>query len=224
MLRRPRMRPMARQLGRQRLFQSSSGENYAYCRQVSPVSACMRQGACIHLCPAFCQRWFDCSHAAHSDVSLYAAVAVGVACTGIGEHPAAPLQIERVPVCRNALLSPGMARTHQPAFPSGLLSRRYLLDSRCSSPTQLFSSPPELFFAFCKRREAQKPQRRLVFPVLTCRYSMLTQLHTHEHTHTHTHTHTNTHTYAHARKPMYTYICICTHARTHERTHARTHT
>jgi hypothetical protein len=148
-------------------------------------------------------------------VSLYAAVAVGVACTGIGEHPAAPLQIERVPVCRNALLSPGMARTHQPAFPSGLLSRRYLLDSRCSSPTQLFSSPPELFFAFCKRREAQKPQRRLVFPVLTCRYSMLTQLHTHEHTHTHTHTHTNTHTYAHARKPMYTYICICARSRAH---------
>ena len=48
-------------------------------------------------------------------------------------------------------------------------SRRYLLDSLCSSPS-------ELFFAFYKRREAQKPQRRHVFPVLTCRYCMLTQL------------------------------------------------
>jgi len=95
-------------------------------------------------------------------------------------------------------------------------SRRYLLDS-------LYSSPSKLFFAFCQRRESQKPQRRHVFPVMTCRYRILTQFththkhtHTYTHTHTHTQTHTHTHTHTHTRAPMYIiYMCarVCVRAR-----------
>ena len=182
---------------------------------------CMHERqAPAHICALHSARILLMSHMLHIlTISLHAALS-GLAFTRSSKHPAALSQIERVPVCSNAPVSPVAAIPRISSARSLFLPfspRRYLLDSVCSSPA-------ELFLALCKRRAAQKLTMASRF---TCADMLLlhaystpntrtnTPPHVHTDTQIHTHTHTHArpciyiHIYVYARARVFVCLCLC---------------
>ena len=157
---------------RQCPLHSSSLENHAYCRQVSPFNAYMSQGACAHFGPAFCLHSSDFLHAAHPfHLTL---------CGCSSRHRMH--RNRRASRCAVADLKSDCAQQRSSLPRNGSHAHFSSLQSLqaifAQAGTFLICCAPRPlnYFSFCKRWESQQPHWRLVFPVLTCRHSMLTHV------------------------------------------------